>query len=363
MISPESICPAARSSKAWAPHRPADARRDDAGASALSATTRAAGAAPLRLAFTYVPNGITMADWTPTGRGRRLRVLAGAEAAGAVPQGHVGALRPGAPERHGARRRPRRSRARRRLVSDRRASRARPPAPTSRTASRSIRSRRSTSARRRASRRSSSAATTRAPSATATRATPAPTPTAWRGADRRRRCRRRPTRASCSSACSATSTPACRRKRARGGCATAAASSISSASARPSCRRPRTGGPAEARRVPVVDPRDRAAHRARREGHDRPDAEHRQADRHPGAVRRLRQPDVRPAAHRLPDRHDPRRHDDDGARRQHADLSGDRRARSASSADPPPRQRRVDREGDQGERRCTWSCSPASSTR
>jgi hypothetical protein len=29
----------------------------------------AAGAAPLRLAFTYVPNGVTMADWTPTGEG------------------------------------------------------------------------------------------------------------------------------------------------------------------------------------------------------------------------------------------------------------------------------------------------------
>ncbi|MGH8639337.1 MAG: hypothetical protein ACREUZ_19550, partial [Burkholderiales bacterium] len=26
--------------------------------------------APLRLAFTYVPNGITMADWTPSAAGR-----------------------------------------------------------------------------------------------------------------------------------------------------------------------------------------------------------------------------------------------------------------------------------------------------
>ena len=31
--------------------------------------------------------------------------------------------------------------------------------------------------------------------------------------------------------------------------------------------------------------------------------DHRQADGHSGALRRLRQPDVRPAAHRLPDRH------------------------------------------------------------
>ena len=83
----------------------------------------------------------------------------------------------------------------------------------------------------------------------------------------------------------------------------------------------------------------------------------------PGALRRLRQPDVRPAAHRLPDRHDAHHHADDGARRQHADVSGDRRARPASSADPPPRQRRLDRAGHQGQRRCTWSCSPASSRR
>ena len=37
--------------------------------SALSATTRSAAPSPLRLAFTYVPNGITMADWTPKGAG------------------------------------------------------------------------------------------------------------------------------------------------------------------------------------------------------------------------------------------------------------------------------------------------------
>src|SRR5688572_1344007 len=36
--------------------------------SAMSGTTRSA-APPLRMAFTYVPNGITMADWTPKGAG------------------------------------------------------------------------------------------------------------------------------------------------------------------------------------------------------------------------------------------------------------------------------------------------------
>ena len=54
-------------------HRAADARCDDAGASRAAARR---GKAPLRLAFTYVPNGITMDDWTPKGDGRGVRVLA-----------------------------------------------------------------------------------------------------------------------------------------------------------------------------------------------------------------------------------------------------------------------------------------------
>src|SRR5688572_20901996 len=41
----------------------------DAMTPALGAFGRSAAKAPLRLAFTYVPNGITMADWTPTGEG------------------------------------------------------------------------------------------------------------------------------------------------------------------------------------------------------------------------------------------------------------------------------------------------------
>jgi hypothetical protein len=36
----------------------------DAMTPALGAFGRSAANAPLRLAFTYVPNGITMADWT-----------------------------------------------------------------------------------------------------------------------------------------------------------------------------------------------------------------------------------------------------------------------------------------------------------
>jgi len=41
----------------------------DAMTPALGAFGRAAAKAPLRLGFAYVPNGITMADWTPTGTG------------------------------------------------------------------------------------------------------------------------------------------------------------------------------------------------------------------------------------------------------------------------------------------------------
>ena len=41
----------------------------DAMSPALSALGRSAAQSPLRLAFTYVPNGITMADWTPSGAG------------------------------------------------------------------------------------------------------------------------------------------------------------------------------------------------------------------------------------------------------------------------------------------------------
>ena len=52
--------------------------------------------------------------------------------------------------------------------------------------------------------------------------------------------------------------------------------------------------------------------------------------------------------------------DDDGTRGQHADLSGNRRAGSAPSADAPSRQSGVDREGHPDQHACTWSCSPGS---
>jgi hypothetical protein len=83
-------------------------------------------------------------------------------------------------------------------------------------------------------------------------------------------------------------------------------------------------GPADKRKLDeyLTSIRDRAAHRARREGHDRPRPDHRQADGHPGALRGLREPDVRPPDPGVPDRLDPDRHDDDGPRGQHADVSG-----------------------------------------
>ena len=305
----------------------------------------------VRLAFTYVPNGIMMTDWTPAATGAGVRVHADPEAARAVPRGHAGPLRPRAPQRRGARRRPRRPRPRRRVVPDRRASaqdrRRRHPERHLGRPDRGAAHRR----RRRASRRSSSAATTRGRSATATPATPARTPTASRGAARRRRCRRRPTRAWCSSACSATSTPASRPRRGRAACATAAASSTSSTSARRSCRP--TSGPSDRRKLDEYLSSIREIERrieTRRAGHDRAHA--RRSTSRPASRSQYAdyvEPDVRSAAGRLPDRLDPRRHDDDGPRGQHADLSGDRRPRSAPPAHPPPRQPGVDREGHAGQ--------------
>ena len=346
--------------RAWARPSRCRARRDDAG---VRGAGRARVARPTRLAFTYVPNGITMADWTPTATGAAFEFTRVLKPLEAVPGGHAGALGPRAQERRRARRRPRRSRPRRRVVPDRR-----PPAQDRRRRhpERHLgRSDRGAAPRptRRASRRSSSAATTRGRSATATPATRAPTPTAWPGADRRRRCRRRRTRASSSSACSATSTPACRRTSARGACSIAAASSIWSSSGRRSW--PPTSGPSDRRKLDEYLTSIREIERRIEMAEQDLTglvADDRQADRHPGAVRRLREPDVRPAGGRVPDRPHARRHDDDGTRRQHADLSGDRRARSAPSADAPPRQPRVDREGHARSTRCTWSCSPASST-
>ena len=81
-----------------------------------SAASRAANA-PRRLAFMYVPNGVTMADWTPKRRRAAAfeftRILKPLEA---FRERHAGPDGPVASQRRGARRRPRRPCARGRLV-------------------------------------------------------------------------------------------------------------------------------------------------------------------------------------------------------------------------------------------------------
>ena len=171
-----------------------------------------AAQAPVRLAFTYVPNGIVMNDWTPAAEGaayeftrimkplepfrKDMLVLSGLAHRNGAALGDG----PGDHARAGA------------LRTSPASIRGRRPAPTSRTAFRPTRSPRSTSGTRHGSHRWSLDVTTRGRSATATPAIPARIPTAWPGVARPRRCRRRPIPGSCSSASSATSTPACRPK-------------------------------------------------------------------------------------------------------------------------------------------------------
>ena len=81
---------------------------------------------------------------------------------------------------------------------------------------------------------------------------------------------------------------------------------------------------------------DRAADRARgaRRARRRPSL--REAERHSRRFRRLREADVRPAGGGLRGRPHPRLHLHDGARGQPAELPRDRRPRLAPPADPPP---------------------------
>ena len=157
--------------------------------------------APVRLAFLYVPNGIDMKNWNVPQEGafgELPRVMKPLDAfrGDMIQIGNLTnnsgralldglAITAGAPGRTSP------------------ASRSRRPRSTSRPASRAIRSSPTRSATRRASPRSSSAWTTRARLATATPAIRVRTPTTWRGAAKRSRCRRCSTRGSCSSACSA----------------------------------------------------------------------------------------------------------------------------------------------------------------
>jgi hypothetical protein len=123
---------------------------------------------PTRLAFTYIPNGVTLEAWTPAAGGRDFEFTRILKPLEGTARAHAGHHRPGAAERERPGRRRRRSRARRGLLPDRR-----PPAQDGGRrhpgrASRSIRSPLARSAATRGTPRSSSAATSRARSATAT---------------------------------------------------------------------------------------------------------------------------------------------------------------------------------------------------
>ena len=112
ITSRASICTAARSCRGWAPRwRAARARRDDAGI-CRAGGRKGAAAARVHLRAERHHDGRLDAE----GRPARLRVLAHPQAARAVPGGHAGALRARASQRLRARRRPRRSRARRRAA-------------------------------------------------------------------------------------------------------------------------------------------------------------------------------------------------------------------------------------------------------
>ena len=317
---------------------------------------------PVRLAFTYVPNGITMNRLDPGGDRRGLRVHAGDEAARAVPQGHAGAVRPRAPERRRARRRPRRPRPRRRVVPDRRAPaqdrrRRHPERHLGRPGRRAARRHRT-----RGSRRSSSAATTRARSATATPATRCAytNSLAWRGP----------------------------------------------ATPMPPETNPRlvferlfgdidTSIPPETRARRLRYRRsilDLVGERTTQLGADLGTSDRRKLDEYLTSIREIERriekaeqditgltPDIdKPTGvpveyadyvklmfdlQLIAFQTDSTRvvDDDDGPRGQHADLSGDRRARPAPPADPPPRQPGVDREGHEDQHDAHGAVRAASS--
>ena len=104
-------------------------------------------------------------------------------------------------------------------------------------------------------------------------------------------------------------------------------------------------GPHPHQRLPRQPPRNRAPHRSNREAQHRHDAlGPRCPRRHPGALRRPRRPDVRPASSRVPSRRHPHLHLHDVARAQQPHLSANRRARSAPLRLAPPVQPGADGE-------------------
>ena len=165
------------------------------------------------------------------------------------------------------------------------------------------------------------------------------------GAARRRRCRWRTIRASCSSGCSAAATAPIRRPggaRREGPQHPRLPSRQESSRLRSELGTPR---PRQARRVPRGDPRRRTANpegRSSRATRELPSLD--QPAGIPATLRRAREADVRPAGAGLPGRPDARHHVHGRPRDEPARLPGDRRARRASPAVASRRRPRKDSE-------------------
>ena len=169
----------------------------------------------------------------------------------------------------------------------------------------------------------------------------------WRSADHAA-CRPRPIRAGLRAAVRHATTgldPA--DARAAHGVRAAASSTSSQDRHAVAAERSRRNRPAQAGRVPLPrSARSRSASQsAEKDAPQRVPAVDEDPAGIPVAFAELREADVRSAGARVPGRPDARRDLMIGARRQHADLPRDRRPRPAPSADAPPQQSGVDREG------------------
>ena len=319
--------------------------------------------APTRMAFLYVPNGVHMADWTPEGRGRRLRRCRRSSSRSAPFKDDLLVLT-GLTQRQGRgpRRRRRRPRPALASVPDRRPAaqdrRRRHPGRRLGRPGRRPADRRADAA----SPRWSSAATAARRPATATPATAAPTRRTSPGARERRRWPRRSTPGWSSSGCSPAHARASRPPRARRELLPARASSTSSLEDASGLQAPaRRHRPPQARRVP-----DRASARsssgspAPRQPPPVEPPRRRQARRaSPSDYRRAHPPDGRPDGAGLPDRRDPDQHVHVRQRGEQPELPVHRRPRG-----PPrplaPRQRPEEAREDHA--RSTASTSSSSPT-
>ena len=321
-----------------------------------------------RMAFLYVPNGIVMEEWTPAGRARldaARRAAAHLERARAVPQRHLmmlSGLTSDGGRAHGDG--PRRSRPRRRRVSDGR--------PSEEDLRQGHQDRHldgsdcgaAASKGRRGSRRSSSAAKKAFRAATATTATAARTATAFRGAPRTRRILRRSGRAPCSSGCSASADdekdPASRQR--LRSYRKSILDLVLDDAQQPEDHAGRRRS-AQARRIPVRRfAISKSGFRAPSAATTSTRARRRAVSEHPDRFRRALATHDRSAGAGVSDRHDARHHGAAGHRAEPAQLSGDRHHRRASRPDASPGRQGEDREGRRRSTSTTSSSSPICST-